>query len=248
MDNKIVVYTAIFGTCDGLLPQKPQKGIDYVCFSDRIRKASPWKVRVVDAYSEDPVRSAKIFKILPHRYFPDHEWSIWIDGNYLINGEVAKLISTLPTSPAMACFDHRNTAEDARGCIYKEYEAILELGQSTGRFKDDPALMKQQTERYEREGFPHNQGLISGGVLCRRHHDPKNIACMEMWWKEICGGSRRDQLSFNYVAWKLGFSPYYLPGNIRNNAWFYQIGIHRSDYRAKLFRYRLRRLFGLIKH
>ena len=43
---------------------------------------------------------------------------------------------------------------------------------------------------------------------------------MEDWWIEIKYGSRRDQLSFNYVAWKQNLKFNYIDGDIRNNEFF----------------------------
>jgi hypothetical protein len=248
MQTKIAVYTAIYGDVDGLLPQPGFPGVDYICFSDRPRKAAPWEVRVLPSGNQDNNRAAKIFKILPHLYLPEYEWSIWIDGNYLIVGNIPQLISSLPPGVNMACFDHSQTVGDARNCIYKEYEKIIELGRITGRYKDSPDIMLRQIQKYRDEGFPAESGLISGGVLLRRHLEADVTGCMEKWWEEISEGSRRDQLSFNYAAWKQGFRFHYLEGNIRNNPWFFQIGIHRSDYRRKLFSYRLKRFFGIIRH
>ena len=42
-------------------------------------------------------------------------------------------------------------------------------------------------------------------MILRRHTDAIR-RLNEAWWNEIVRGSRRDQLSFNYVAWKLGLS------------------------------------------
>jgi hypothetical protein len=42
----------------------------------------------------------------------------------------------------------------------------------------------------------------------------------EVWWDEISRHSRRDQLSFNYVAWKLGFEYSTLPGCVDQNEFF----------------------------
>jgi hypothetical protein len=40
---------------------------------------------------------------------------------------------------------------------------------------------------------------------------------MEDWWIEIKYGSKRDQLSFNYIAWKNGFNFVYLQGDGKMN-------------------------------
>ena len=45
---------------------------------------------------------------------------------------------------------------------------------------------------------------------------------MEDWWTEIKYGSKRDQLSFNYVAWKNSLNFNYMDGDSRNNEYFYR--------------------------
>lgn len=57
--------------------------------------------------------------------------------------------------------------------------------------------------RYRAEGLPEDAGLIEAPVILRRHTDAIR-RLNESWWGEIVRASRRDQLSFNYVAWKLG--------------------------------------------
>ena len=38
---------------------------------------------------------------------------------------------------------------------------------------------------------------------------------MEDWWKIVSTQSKRDQLSFNYVAWKNNFVPTIINGDLR---------------------------------
>ncbi|UCF06968.1 MAG: DUF616 domain-containing protein [bacterium] len=249
MDSKrIVIYTAIFGGYDGLLPQLRLEGTDYVCFTDRAMKSKTWQVRVIDPVYTDPVRNARLVKVLPHRYLPEYDISIWIDGNIMVVGDVRRLIDHRMNNTQMLAYDHDKTPVDRRNCIYDELQAILDLGAATESYKDDPEVMKAQIERYRAEGYPPQNGLISTGVLIRRHNDETVRRVMESWWAEIEGGSKRDQLSFNYVTWRERFDVGLLDGDIRDNRYFYMIGMHRCSYRGKLFRYRLRRFFGLIRH
>ncbi|MFP4012528.1 MAG: hypothetical protein ACLFVQ_00440 [Chitinispirillaceae bacterium] len=44
MNNRIAIYTSIFGGYDGLLPQKKLEGADYICFSDRHHRSRTWDV------------------------------------------------------------------------------------------------------------------------------------------------------------------------------------------------------------
>ena len=59
-------------------------------------------------------------------------------------------------------------------------------------------------------------------VIIRRHNDLDGIKVMEQWWSEICYNSKRDQLSFNYSAWKQGIRFNYISGDSRNNKYFYR--------------------------
>lgn len=246
--ESIVIYTSIFGDSDGLLPQPKIPEVDYYCFSDKPIKAFPWKVIIVEPKFNDPVRSAKEYKILPHVYFPQYQYSIWIDGNYLVEDNIPELINFSLCKYNMAAFNHNKTKGDARDCIYDEFAAIIKLGEQNGYYKDSPEIMQKQINRYLKEGYPPHNGLIFGSILIRRHNEHDVINTMELWWKEILAGSRRDQLSFNYIVWKTGLKFLYLDCNVRDNKWFYQIGSHRADYRLKIFRYKIKKLFGIKRH
>mgnify|MGYP000894400819 CR=1 FL=1 len=247
MQNKIVLYTSIFGGYDGLLPQPELKGIDRICFTDRPLQSRSWEVIQVKPVSSDPVRNSRFPKILPHRFLSNYDISIYIDGNYLVVGDLHQLIERYLLKSNIAIFDHNQTTGDRRNCLYKEFDALIEMGK-TGKFKDDPKIMHQQIQRYKDEGYPSDNGLIFGAAILRRHNSPDVIEAMETWWMELENGSRRDQLSFNYAAWKVNLNYAFVDGDLRNNQWFYMIGIHRKDYFWKLFRYRLRRMLGIKKH
>lgn len=68
---------------------------------------------------------------------------------------------------------------DGRNCIYKEAEVCIR------RNKDDKNVILAQAEKYEKERYPENNGLISTGVILRRHNDPKIIETMDAWWNEV---------------------------------------------------------------
>ena len=247
--KKLVVYTAIFGGYDGLLPQPRFKNVDYICFTDQPIKSKTWDVRVVTPpYGKDNTRNNRYFKILPHKHFPGHDVSIYIDGNFIVKKNPTSLLDKLE-SFGMLTFDHNQTQHDKRDCVYKEYEAILKEGElNNGNFKDDPAVMKQQIDRFHSEGYPEENGLIFAAVLIRMHHRPNVKKVMEDWWSILTTESKRDQLSFNYVAWKNNFNFGVLDGDLRRgNPWFHSIGKHNKNYRKKIFTYRLKRLLGKIK-
>jgi hypothetical protein len=246
MQNKIVVYTSVFGGYDGLLPQPKIKGIDRICFTDRPLKSRCWNIVQVQPQFVDSGRSSRLYKINPHLFLKEYDISIYIDANFLVVGNLLHLVNSVLSLKPMAVFDHNKTSYDRRDCIYDEYRAIIKMGE-THAIKDDPIVMQKQIDRYRNEGFPPHNGLISGGVLIRKHNDPHVIRTMDRWWNEFSNGSKRDQLSFNYAAWRENFNYNIIEGDIRNNEWFFMIGLHRKNYFWKLFRFRLRKLLGIKK-
>lgn len=240
MNNKIVIYTSIFGSYDDLIPQMKIPGVDYVCFTDQPFKSKIWKVIKVKPEYEDTPRNSRKFKILAHRYLKDYQYSVFMDGNFIVRRDITDFVLSGLKKNKMMVYDH-NQSSDARDCVYDEYDALIDLGKETGSFRDDPELMKKQIDKYKAEDYPKNNGLITSAVLIRRHHDPEVVEFMEKWWSELKEGSNRDQLSFNYAAWKLNFKPFYIPGNIRDNENFLFLGKHRKSFKSKYFRYRLKK-------
>jgi hypothetical protein len=228
--NKIVIYTSIFGKYDTLpdITYHPP-GCDFICFTDSNIQASGWEViKVLPLYS-DHTRNAKRYKILPHRYLKDYEISIYMDGNFSIIKDINELINLYLTDTTAAFHDHDKNALDSRNCIYQEAEAILWFGERNIKvtpdrgvlnFKDNPEIIKKQIKRYITNCYPKDMGLIVGGIILRRHNEKECIHTMENWWSEIKYYSKRDQLSFNYIAWKTNFKFNYIPHDTRNSEYF----------------------------
>jgi hypothetical protein len=227
---KIVVYTSIFGGYDELIDDQFQmEGVDFICFSDRNIESKTWNViKSVPIYN-DSNRNAKKYKILPHRYLSEYDYSVWIDGNFKVISDIRDLCNVnYAVYDHMQCFDKRN-------CIYDEANAILNFGkihsQNTPErgiknWKDNPTTIINQINKYISDGYPHQNGLSSNAIIFRNHNNSDVIKTMEDWWLEIKYGSRRDQLSFNYVAWKNKFNFVYLQGDSRNNEYFVSVGKH----------------------
>ena len=210
--NSKIIYTTIFGGYDDVTKPNLPTGWDWKCFSEE---------NSIPLYT-DNTRNAKKFKVLPHRYLQDYEYSIFIDGNMYVVGNVDELIEKYLSDSNIAFFDHNKNRMDPRDCIYDEYNAIMNLGKNdpNQNFKDNPQVMYDQVKRYQDEGYPSHNGLITGMVILRRHNERDCIRVMEDWWTEIKYGSKRDQLSFNYVAWKNNTKFNYMDGDSRNNEYF----------------------------
>lgn len=209
---ELVVYTAVIGNYDDPpVIQLPQAvGVDFICISDRkIKVAAPWKLVLVDKEVLSSRVQAKIYKLFPHELFPNTNKSIWIDGTFRIIGDVSKLIYMATDELPMAVFSH-----PSRTCAYAEAKACMRLG------KEKKDIIDIQMNTYREAGFKKNMGLLHGGVLIRKHNDDNVKKVMEEWWSELCKYSMRDQLSFNYVAWKNNFVVRTLDDTIYNNGYF----------------------------
>ena len=212
MRDRIVVYTALYGERDDLKdPLMPQDDCSFVCFTDSKNLVSDvFDVRVYPRINFDPVRCARFFKLLPHLFFQDYEYSIWIDGSVLIkraglNGLVEKHLH----DSDIAMFRHSE-----RDCVYDEGFACISCG------IDSSLTINDQLNRYRNEGYPSHNGLVATGIILRRHSSPDVIRADTDWWNEVVRGSYRDQLSFNYVAWKNNLNFETIDGKIEDSQYF----------------------------
>ncbi|MCA9117586.1 MAG: DUF616 domain-containing protein [Planctomycetaceae bacterium] len=202
---RIVVYTALFGSRDTLLPV-PETGIPHVCFSDAPHRVAGWEVRVVDPGGVPSRRVARRFKVLAHRWFPAADVTIWRDANIEMHEPATTTVARHLFGAEIACFRHPR-----RDCVYDEATLCM-LEQ-----KDAIPVIQRQTAGYRSTGFPAGYGLHETGILLRRN-TPEVREFNEVWWQQIDQGSLRDQLSFDFVRWQSGLQVKSLGDNIRDVA------------------------------
>lgn len=194
--SRIVVYTAIAGSGrDSLQDPVPVPGVDYVCFTDQPFKSKVWEIRPFSMISkgEEAVRTAKHPKVLPHRYFPEHKISVWVDGNILPKADIAHLVQEYLLDHDLAVHRHPR-----RSCAYQEAGVVIRNHQ------DHIDLVQKTVARLRKAKMPEKNGLCECGILVRRHHAPAVKQAMELWWQEIEAGTSSDQIAFAYVLWRTG--------------------------------------------
>jgi hypothetical protein len=210
--GRMVVYTAVFGDYDDLfVPSLEQVShCDFVAFTDQPSVPSPWRRGRVDYVNPDNARRNRFHKLLPHRLFPEYEWSLYLDANIELRSDpIAFLNRYRDLGPAFFLFSHparRTVAEELGACLTKR--------------KDDPLLMMRQVSRYLESGFRNSFPLTENNVLLRRHNDPALAALNEAWWEEVKSNSGRDQLSLPFVLERAGYRDVALFGNeisVRNS-------------------------------
>ncbi len=196
---KIVVYSCIIANYDSILePLYAEPGIDYILFTDMdIPVGSKWKkidVTNWPEYSElTPTQLNRKIKMLPFRYLPDYDYSIYVDGNIEIVAPVSPLIEEMGNH-GFGVHYHR-----IRDCIYDEVGYVIYFKRA------DPELSHEQIEAYKNEGFPHHYGLYENPVLIRKHGDEEVCCLMGAWWEEYLRYPTRDQFSLPYIIWKTGY-------------------------------------------
>jgi len=208
----MITYTAILGGFPNKLHQHGgTQDEDFFAFVDCPPGEEPtltlqeaqhdgWWLRRV-AVEDQPRRTARQLKILAHKTFPHAEYTLWVDGCLTPLTPMWKLVDQFLDNHDICVFEHME-----RSCVYRELEACIRLK------KDDPQIMRDQVNRYRRDGYPYNHGLGETTAVLRRHNKVTQ-ALNEAWWREIEQGSMRDQLSFNYVCWKLGVEYATFEGN-----------------------------------
>lgn len=191
----LVIYTAIFGGYDNLkTPKILNRNIQYICFSDQLIKCPPWKIIYIKPEFKDKRRENRKFKILSHKYLKDFKYSIYLDGSYEILDDLSKFVKKWLGKNCIAVEKH-----PVRNCLYDEARFCLK------HKLDSRKLIVKQINKYFREGYPKNNGLATCHVLIRKHtEDVKNFN--ERWWREVKKFSRRDQISFNYITYKLNMN------------------------------------------
>lgn len=189
--SKITIITSITNGNDELRDDFPQSKAKYVAFLDEDSLVEAvgnelWDVRSCCSEYSESRRNAKIHKIIPHK-FVDTDISIWLDGNISLNVTPEELVDLWLKDKDIAVCKHFE-----RTCLYEEAEVCKTCQ------LDDPVLINKQMKRYRAAGYPENNGMAECGIIIRRH-TPEIKRLSEEWWDEICKGSSRDQLSFNYV-------------------------------------------------
>ncbi|WP_083199034.1 glycoside hydrolase family 99-like domain-containing protein [Sphingobium sp. Ndbn-10] len=196
-DLKIRFYTCSTGGYEEPLPFEAfVEGADYFFFSDNpsAEFAAQWIMQPLALTNPHPIKTARMHKTQPHRILGDVDVAIWIDGNITVSGDITGLIdSVLKAEASFGVIPH-----PYRKSVAEELSALVKMG------IDDSALMTSQYEKYRSHGFLDDEGLTETNFIVMDLRRSETRAALDIWWKEIERGSRRDQLSFDYACWKAG--------------------------------------------
>jgi hypothetical protein len=215
-----IIYTAITNGKDTLKENQNKENAKLVAFTEF--KSQNWEVRKPINLFIDPNRNSKIYKVLTHQFL-DCDYSLWIDGSITLLAPIQNLIDYYLKDNDIAMFKHYK-----RDCIYDEAKICKKMN------LDNPEIINKQMTRYKNEGYPVKNGLNEGTIILRRH-TKKITEFNNLWWSEICSGSKRDQLSLNYCFWKLKIKPAIFPLTVYKSSLF-NFQAHRDASKLKLLK------------
>ncbi len=199
--KKGVIYTAIIGNYDSLQPHQCYNlnDYDYICFTFRSNEKNipyPWKVICIDGITKlfetkDYIKIARWIKLHPHMFLRNYKYSIWLDGNIQFLKDPNELLTQYND------YNIVMTSHPKRDCIYEEAKACIAMN------KDNKDIINEEIDFIKSMYYPEHNGLVQSGIIIRQHNNKKCIQLMDEWWEMIKKYSCRDQLSFNYVLWKI---------------------------------------------
>ena len=227
--SKVILYSCVTNKYDNIEKTLlssvgcAESEIKFVLFTDSLASAAKpqihkakgsaiiWELRPL--LWKHPLckrRTARYHKVNSHALNLDADYTIWIDGSQKLKTVplVKQLVNPIVSKYSLASFKHPE-----RICIYQEMQACRKLK------KDNNLLMRNQINAYKTEGYPPYNGLVETACVLRKHCD-QITSFNKLWWEQISKHSFRDQLSFNYVAWKLKQEYGRIPGSRVSSQYF----------------------------
>ncbi len=221
-DEKIAVYTVVFGDYDALYePKCCPDNCSFFLISDcgSIPPESSWKRLVLPEEIRAQMRGMnnieknRFLKMMPHLLFPDFNYSVYLDGNVQMVTDPTEFINRMPP---WGMSSHLHVS---RTCVYEEAKAILLQKKAA---KED---MEDVVAYLEQERMPKNYGLLECPVLVRRHNQPECKKLMEEWWELFERFPFRDQMLLPLVLYRNGIGVEevaWLGTNVRHSPSFRQ--------------------------
>lgn len=226
LKKQYVIYTAMVGRYDEIKhPLVLDSRFDYILFSNEIKedRVGIWQIKPIPYHNDDNTRVCRYVKTHPEYLLPDYEFSIWMDASLQICTSYVyqRAIELLNEGIVISSMWH-----PTRNCIYDEAFAVVNM------MVERENVVVKWCHQLRKERFPRHQGLCETGLIFRKHQTCLVSETNMMWWQCIEKYSRRDQLSFNYVLWKLGIPCHYFFGEGKNarNTEHIQLVLHQNIY------------------
>lgn len=196
------IYSTVYGYNDPIcheITRMVDKNADSLFFTDVKwpRHYRGWTVVympnifIFQKTCRDPHQTmSRITKLMPYEFLNMYAATLYIDNNIIIKHTVTILIRNMLRKKEWGVTRHGK-----RNCAYKEIKKCIEIK------KDDPKYLHMQEVAYRRAGLPRFAGQAECPVISRVNARRVAGICRQ-WWSETNKYSKRDQISFTFVAWK----------------------------------------------
>jgi len=214
--QRLVVYTVLVGDKEDLnnplhyLASDAQTdlAIDFVCLTDNETLISPtWQINRFSRPLIPPEKMSRLPKAKPHAFFPDHDYSLYIDNTVVFK--------RLPCAKDLHKATFRGFRHPWRSNPLDEADVVAKSG------LDAADVVAAQVGFYAHQAPLDSVGTLTAGtVLLRKHHHPAVIQFGELWWEQILLFSKRDQISLDLCAQMAGCPVEYFEGDKVTNDLF----------------------------
>ena len=196
---KKVIYTCITGQYDDACAHVfVDDTWEYVMFTDNqyllgLGRYMHWGIRPLMFDKMTNVKNARWHKINANLLFPEYQYSLWIDGNIVIMEKdfFIRINNFIDNSEKICIPPH-----PVRNCIYDEADVIKQ------KHIDNKNTVNQQIRLLKFMRYPCRAGLNETCIILRKHNDRQIIRLQRKWWRMVRKYSKRDQLSYNWAAWR----------------------------------------------
>ncbi len=216
MKKKLAIYTVLIGEKEGLndplqiVGQKFESDldIDFYCLTDNINlESKTWRICYYSHPLINPEKSSRYPKARPDVFFPDYEYSIYIDNTVVLK--------RVPQYKDIENSILKGFRHPWRSNPIDEADIVVKSG------LDDSKTVVEQMKFYEKEKSISQINYLSvGTVIVRNHKDFKVIKFGQLWWEQILLHSKRDQLSLDLCAKEAGCPMEYYEGDKISNDLF----------------------------
>ncbi len=212
---KLTVYTALVGPKEeinnplsSLPPAVSDLDLDFVCITDNKNlRSQVWRFVYLPTSHLPPEKLSRRPKALPHEYFPDAEFSLYIDNT--VTFRRLPQASDLSTHKSYLFRAFRHATRDT---LQQEADAVAMLG-----YDDIATICNQLDFVASRTTLDSISPLTTATLLLRSHHSDVVRRFGVLWWECLLAFSKRDQLSIDFALQQSGASIEYLPGGTQDN-------------------------------
>ncbi|WP_299782455.1 glycosyltransferase domain-containing protein [uncultured Roseobacter sp.] len=194
--NQIVVYGCFFGAPEPFNPTSlgTGEGYDRVLVTDRKDLSVPDGIRLLHQRSDalGPLHESRRAKLMPHLFFPEHTWSIYVDNRASLVSSPAEIIDrisqqlTAPPTPGRYLFRHQT-----RQFVRDELDTCYQVG----LFNEETWRLLHRT--FQSVDLPHTPDLTQNTIMIQMAGDVKTDELNALWFELFLRYCRRDQLTLN---------------------------------------------------